>query len=164
MRKLRTPSGDRQPIHGRSQTSQHLAQTRESRWVDSFDLSCNGGDPNRNRIHLLLNHDEQGRMNRIQELVSQPLRHATGDEVPSWAQAAGQSANEIMVSIRMPMQGGRARRYGLGTEPNEMAGSLQAFQSLGADSVVVAPYISVVGPSPYRIFTICRPTSSSMST
>ena len=38
------------------------------------------------------------------------------------------------------MQGGRAGRYGLGTEPTEMVEKLQAFQRLGVDTVVVAPY------------------------
>ena len=33
------------------------------------------------------------------------------------AQAAGRSAADIPVSISIPMQGGRAGRYGLGTDP-----------------------------------------------
>ncbi|PON14099.1 LLM class F420-dependent oxidoreductase [Candidatus Entotheonella serta] len=61
------------------------------------------------------------------------------------AQAAGRSANDIPVSISISMQGGRAGRYGLGTEPIEMVEKLQAFQRLGVDTVVVSPYTGAVG-------------------
>jgi probable F420-dependent oxidoreductase len=56
------------------------------------------------------------------------------------AQAAGRSAADIPVSISIPMQGGRAGRYGLGTEPAEMVEKLQAFEQVGVSTVLVAPY------------------------
>jgi probable F420-dependent oxidoreductase len=56
------------------------------------------------------------------------------------AQAVGRSAADIPVSISIPMQGGRAGRYGLGTEPAEMVEKLQAFKQVGVDTVVVSPY------------------------
>ncbi len=37
-----------------------------------------GGDPNRNRINLLRTYDQSDVMLRIKDLVSQPLRHASG--------------------------------------------------------------------------------------
>jgi aromatic ring hydroxylase len=36
-----------------------------------------GGDPNRNRINLLHSYDQSDMVNRIKELVSRPLAHAT---------------------------------------------------------------------------------------
>ena len=56
------------------------------------------------------------------------------------AQAAGRAVADIPVSISIPMQGGRAGRYALGLEAAEMVPKLQAFASLGVESVVIAPY------------------------
>lgn len=67
---------------------------------------------------------------------------AAMDYLAQEAQAAGRSAADIPVSISIPMQGGRAGRYGLGTEPGEMVEKLQAFKQAGVDTVVVAPYTS----------------------
>jgi probable F420-dependent oxidoreductase len=55
------------------------------------------------------------------------------------AQAVGRSAADIPVSISIPMQGGRAGRYGLGTEPAEMVEKLRAFKQVGVNTVVVSP-------------------------
>lgn len=65
---------------------------------------------------------------------------AAMDDLAEAAQAAGRSAAEVPVSISIPMQGGRAGRYALGTEPAEMVEKLQAFQEMGVDTVVVSPY------------------------
>ena len=56
------------------------------------------------------------------------------------AQAAGRSAADIPVSISITMQGGRAGRYGLGTESAEMVEKLRAFKQVGVDTIVVSPY------------------------
>ncbi len=56
------------------------------------------------------------------------------------AQAAGRAVSDIPVSISMPMQGGRAGRYALGTEPSEMVQKLRAFAHLGVERIVISPY------------------------
>ena len=55
------------------------------------------------------------------------------------AQAAGRASVDIPVSISLPLQGGRAGRYTLGTTPAEIVRNVQAFASLGVETVVVAP-------------------------
>jgi probable F420-dependent oxidoreductase len=55
------------------------------------------------------------------------------------AQAAGRASVDIPVSIGLPLQGGRAGRYTLGTTPAEIVRNVQAFASLGVETVVVAP-------------------------
>jgi hypothetical protein len=45
----------------------------------------------------------------------------------------------IPVSISLPRQGGRAGRYTLGTAPAEIVRNLQAFASLGVDTVEITP-------------------------
>jgi probable F420-dependent oxidoreductase len=67
------------------------------------------------------------------------LRDAMHD-LAQETRAAGRSEAEVPVSISLPMQGGRAGRYTLGTEPAEMVEKLQAFQRLGVHTVVVSPY------------------------
>jgi hypothetical protein len=56
------------------------------------------------------------------------------------AQAAGRSMSDIPVSMSIPMQGGRAGRFTLGQEPKEMVQKLQAFASMGVETVVISPY------------------------
>jgi probable F420-dependent oxidoreductase len=53
------------------------------------------------------------------------------------AQAAGRSMADIAVSLSVPLEGGRAGRHTLGTAPAEIVRNLQAFRSLGVDTVVV---------------------------
>ena len=65
---------------------------------------------------------------------------AAMDYLAEEAQTAGRAVADIPVSISIPMQGGRAGRYGLGTEPAEMVEKLQAFNEVGVETVVVAPY------------------------
>lgn len=55
------------------------------------------------------------------------------------AQAAGRASVDIPVSISLPLQEGRAGRYTLGTTPAEIVRNVQAFASLGVETVVVAP-------------------------
>jgi len=55
------------------------------------------------------------------------------------ARAAGRAITDIPVSISLPLQGGRAGRYTLGTTPAEIMHNLQVFASLGVETVVVAP-------------------------
>ncbi len=55
------------------------------------------------------------------------------------AQAAGRALADIPVSISIPLQGGRAGRYTLGRAPDEIVPKIQAFASLGVDTVVIAP-------------------------
>ena len=55
------------------------------------------------------------------------------------AQATGRAMADIPVSISLPLQGGQAGRYTLGTTPAEIVPNLQAFASLGVETVVVAP-------------------------
>lgn len=69
------------------------------------------------------------------------LRAAMAD-LAAEAQAVGRAAVDIPVSISIPMQGGRAGRYGLGTEPNEMIENLQEFENIGVDTVVVSSHSS----------------------
>jgi probable F420-dependent oxidoreductase len=64
---------------------------------------------------------------------------AAMDALAEEAQAAGRSAADIPVSISLPVQGGRAGRYSLGTEPTEMVEKLQAFHRVGVDTVVISP-------------------------
>jgi hypothetical protein len=56
------------------------------------------------------------------------------------AQAVGREAADIPVSISLPLQRARARRYALGLDPAEMVQKIQAFVSLGVDRVVISPY------------------------
>lgn len=56
------------------------------------------------------------------------------------AQAAGRQAADIPVSISLPLQGGRAGRYALGTNPTDMVSKLQEFANLGVETVVISPY------------------------
>jgi probable F420-dependent oxidoreductase len=65
---------------------------------------------------------------------------AAMDYLAQETRAAGRSAGDVPVSISLPMQGGRAGRYTLGTESAEMVAKLQAFQKLGVYRVVVSPY------------------------
>ena len=74
-------------------------------------------------------------------MAPEELRAAM-DYLADEAQTAGRSAADIPVSISIPMQGGRAGRYGLGTEPAEMVEKLQAFDQLGVETVVISPYSS----------------------
>jgi probable F420-dependent oxidoreductase len=67
------------------------------------------------------------------------LRDAMHD-LAQETRAAGRSEADVPVSISLPMQGGRAGRYTLGTEPAEMVEKLRAFQRLGVQTVVVSPY------------------------
>ncbi|MBM3224018.1 MAG: TIGR03619 family F420-dependent LLM class oxidoreductase [Candidatus Tectomicrobia bacterium] len=62
------------------------------------------------------------------------------DYLREHAQAAGRQAADIPVSISLPLQGGRAGRYTLGTDPAEMVPRLQAFAALGVETVVISPY------------------------
>jgi hypothetical protein len=62
------------------------------------------------------------------------------DYLAAQAQAVGRSAADIPVSISLPLQGGRAGRYELGTEPAEMVEKLRTFKQVGVDTVVVSPY------------------------
>jgi probable F420-dependent oxidoreductase len=55
------------------------------------------------------------------------------------AQAAGRAIADIPVSISLPLQGGRAGRYTLGTTPIEIVRNVQAFATLGVETVVIAP-------------------------
>ena len=59
--------------------------------------------------------------------------------VAAQAQAASRASVDIPVSISLPLQGGRAGRYTLGTTPAEIVRNVQAFASLGVETVVVAP-------------------------
>ncbi|HEY7709822.1 MAG TPA: LLM class flavin-dependent oxidoreductase [Candidatus Entotheonella sp.] len=65
---------------------------------------------------------------------------AAMDYLAAQAQAVGRSAADIPVSISLPLQGGRAGRYELGTEPAEMVEKLRTFKQVGVDTVVVSPY------------------------
>lgn len=65
---------------------------------------------------------------------------AAMDYLAAQAQAVGRSAADIPVSISLPLQGGRAGRYALGTEPAEMVEKLRTFKQVGVDTVVVSPY------------------------
>ncbi len=56
------------------------------------------------------------------------------------AQAAGRDAAEIPVSVSVPMQGGRAGRYALGTNPEEIVPKVEAFADLGLERMVISPY------------------------
>ena len=56
------------------------------------------------------------------------------------AQAAGRDAAEIAVSISVPMQGGRAGRFSLGTDPEEIGPKVEAFANLGVERMVISPY------------------------
>ncbi len=56
------------------------------------------------------------------------------------AQAAGRDAAEIPVSISVPMQGGRAGRFSLGTDPEEIGPKVEAFANLGVERMVISPY------------------------
>ena len=55
------------------------------------------------------------------------------------AQAAGRAIADIPISISLPLQGGRAGRYTLGTTPTEIVRNVQAFATLGVGTVVIAP-------------------------
>jgi probable F420-dependent oxidoreductase len=55
------------------------------------------------------------------------------------AQAAGRTVGDIPVSLSVPLEGGRAGRYTLGTAPAEIVQNLRAFASLGVDAVVISP-------------------------
>jgi len=55
------------------------------------------------------------------------------------ARAAGRDVADIPVSISLPLQGGRAGRYTLGLDAQEMVRSLQAFADLRVERVVLAP-------------------------
>jgi hypothetical protein len=56
------------------------------------------------------------------------------------AQAAGREVAEIPVSLSLPLQGSRPGRYALGMAPAEMVHKIQAFASLGVETVVISPY------------------------
>ena len=55
-------------------------------------------------------------------------------------QAAGRDDSEVPVSISVPMQGGRAGRFSLGTDPEEIGPKVEAFASLGVEQMVISPY------------------------
>jgi probable F420-dependent oxidoreductase len=55
-------------------------------------------------------------------------------------QAAGRDDSEVPVSISVPMQGGRAGRFALGTDPEEIGPKVEAFAGLGVERMVISPY------------------------
>jgi probable F420-dependent oxidoreductase len=55
-------------------------------------------------------------------------------------QAAGRDDSEVPVSISVPMQGGRAGRFALGTDPEEIGPKAEAFANLGVERMVISPY------------------------
>ena len=55
-------------------------------------------------------------------------------------QAAGRDDSEVPVSISVPMQGGRAGRFALGTDPEEIRPKVEAFAGLGVERMVISPY------------------------
>jgi probable F420-dependent oxidoreductase len=55
------------------------------------------------------------------------------------ARAAGRAVADIPVSMSIVLQGSRAGRSTLGTTPAEIVHNLQAFASLGVETVVIAP-------------------------
>jgi hypothetical protein len=55
------------------------------------------------------------------------------------ARAAGRAVADIPVSMSIALQGSRAGRSTLGTTPAEIVHNLQAFASLGVETVVIAP-------------------------
>jgi hypothetical protein len=56
---------------------------------------------------------------------------AAMDYLAAQAQAVGRSAADIPVSISLPLQGSRAGRYELGTEPAEMVEKLRTLSRSG---------------------------------
>ena len=81
---------------------------------------------------------------------------AAMDYLAAQAQAVGRSAADIPVSISLPLQGGRAGRYELGTEPAEMVEKLRAFQQVGVDTVVVSPYTGEAQEMTRRLEMLAR--------
>jgi probable F420-dependent oxidoreductase len=71
-------------------------------------------------------------------LAPEVLRERMG-YLAEQAQAAGRAVADIPVSISLPLQGGRAGRYTLGTTPAEIVRKLQVFASLGVDTVEITP-------------------------
>ena len=55
-------------------------------------------------------------------------------------QAAGRDDSEIPISISVPMQGGRAGRFSLGADPEEIGPKVEAFANLGVERMVISPY------------------------
>lgn len=55
-------------------------------------------------------------------------------------EAAGRFISEVPVSISVPMQGGRAGRFALGKNPEEILPKVEAFQKLGVERMVISPY------------------------
>ena len=55
-------------------------------------------------------------------------------------QAAGRDDSEVPVSISVPMQGGRAGRFALGTDPEEIGPKVEAFAGLGVERMVISTY------------------------
>ncbi len=74
------------------------------------------------------------------------------------------SSDDIPVSISIPLQGARAGRYGLGTDPTKMVENFQAFQRLGVDTVVVAPPYKLVSYGFYVDPSYGFPTTSGFAT
>jgi hypothetical protein len=61
------------------------------------------------------------------------------------------------------MQGGRAGRYALGTEPSEMLEKLQAFQQMGVDTVVVSPYTGDAQGMTHRLEILAQEVMPALS-
>ena len=63
---------------------------------------------------------------------------------------------EIPVSLNLPLQSSRAGRYALGLDPAEMIQKIQAFASLGMDTVVISPYTGAVQEMAQALEVIAR--------
>lgn len=56
------------------------------------------------------------------------------------AERVGRDPASIPVSVSVPLSGGRAGRFTLGTEPAEMRANARALADVGVSSIVVSPY------------------------
>lgn len=56
------------------------------------------------------------------------------------AAQAGRDPASILVSVSVPLQGGRPGRFTLGTEAAEMRANAQAYADIGVSRIVVSPY------------------------
>jgi probable F420-dependent oxidoreductase len=72
------------------------------------------------------------------------------------AQTAGRKAAEIPVSMSLPLQSSRVGRYALGLDLAEMIQKIQAFASLGVDTVVISPYTGEAQEMTHALEVIAR--------
>jgi probable F420-dependent oxidoreductase len=68
------------------------------------------------------------------EVLRERMRYLTEQ-----AQVAGRAAADIPVSMSISLRGGRAGRSTLGTTPAEIVRNVQAFASLGVETMVITP-------------------------